>query len=313
MLFIDLLFFSLACAGLAISGETVVKSLIKIARYYSLREFVVGFILIAIMTSIPELFVGIMSVLSQVSSISLGDIIGANIVDLTVVVGIAALLGKKIKIESEIEKKDIFYTAVIAILPIILFLDHNLSRIDGVILLFAFSLYIIRLITQRKHFRKVIADHVSKKLLKKEFILFIVSLIVLLISARFVVNFAILLVSDLSLSPVLIGLTIVSIGTTLPELFFETNSVLKGHSGMAVGDLLGSVVANSTLVLGLVSLLQPMEAYFISFAIGAGFLILTLTAFIMFARSEKEITWKEGIVLLIFYMAFIITSLIFKK
>jgi cation:H+ antiporter len=313
MITTDLLFFSLACVFLAFSGHFVVKSLIKIARYYGLREFVVGFILVAITTSIPELFVGIISALSNISALSFGDIIGANIVDLTVVVGATALLGKRIKIENEIEKKDVFYTFFIALLPILLFLDHNLSRIDGIILLVAFLLYIFRLIIQRKHFRKIVSDHVSKSLLRKELILFVISVIVLLLSARFIVQFAVSLASELSLHPILIGLVIVSIGTTLPELLFETNSVLKGFSGMAVGDLLGSVVANSSLVLGVVSIIQPIEAYFVSFAIGAGFLIVSLSAFIVFARTEHEITWKEGLILLIFYILFVITSLIFRS
>jgi len=289
-----------------------VKSLIKIARYYGLREFVVGFILVAITTSIPELFVGILSTLSKIPSISFGNIIGANIVDLTLVVGITALLGKRIKIESEIEKRDVIYTFFIAILPLLLFLDHSLSRIDGIILLIAFFLYIVRLITQRKHFRKVISNHASKKLIPKEILLFIISLIILLISAKFIVQFATILASELLLPPFLIGLIIVSIGTTLPELCFNVNSILKDYSGMAMGDILGSVVANSSLVLGIVALIYPIEAFFLSFIIGALFLISTLIILIIFTKTDHEITWREGLVLLIFYVLFIISSLIFR-
>ncbi|MBN2203003.1 MAG: sodium:calcium antiporter [Candidatus Aenigmarchaeota archaeon] len=312
MLFTDLLFFMLSCAGLAVSGHFVVKSLIKVARFYHLREFVVGFVLMAVMTSMPELFVGIMSALSGFSGISLGDILGANIVNLTIVVGITSLLGKRIKIESEIEKRDVFYTALIAMLPIFLFIDNGLSRFDGILLVGSFFLYLFRLISQRSHFRKIMADHISRKMMEKEVVLFVFSLFVLLLSARFVVEFAIPLVSELSLSPLLIGLTIVSIGTTLPELFFNTNSVLKGHYGMAMGDLLGSVVANSSLVLGIVCIISPIEASIISFTIASGFLALVLTLFIIFSKTEREITWKEGVVLLMLYFVFVITSLIFR-
>lgn len=312
MLLTDLLFFMLSCTGLAISGHFVVKSLIKVARFYHMREFVVGFVLMAVMTSMPELFVGIMSALSGFSAISLGDILGANIVDLTIVVGVTAVLGKRIKIESEIEKRDVFYTALIAMLPIILFIDNGLSRIDGIILLCSFILYVARLIKQSSKFRKIKASHISKKMLRGEIILFVFSLFVLLLSSRFVVEFAIPLVSELSLTPLLVGLTIVSIGTTLPELFFETNSVINGHSGMAMGDLLGSVVANSSLVLGVVSIIKPIETQLTAFSIASIFLALIMTIFIVFSKSEKEISRKEGIVLIMLYVVFVITSLLFR-
>lgn len=312
MIFTDLIFFSLSCIFLAVSGHYVVKSLIKIARYYGLREFVVGFILVAITTSIPELFVGVLSALSKIPALSFGNVVGANIVDLTLVVGTTALLGKRIKIENEIEKRDMLYTFIIAILPLLLFLDSILSRIDGIILLAAFSFYILRLIIQRKNFRKVISNHISKKLIPKEILLFIISLIILLVSAKFIVQFATTLTSELFLPPFLIGLIIVSIGTTLPELCFNINSILKGYSGMAMGDILGSVVANSSLILGIVAIIYPIEAYFLSFIIGALFLTSILITLMIFARTDHEITWREGIVLIIFYVLFIISGLIFR-
>lgn len=309
MLIINLLFFLISCLVLAISGHLVVKSLVKVARYYRWREFVIGFILIALATSIPELFVGISSALTQIPSLSLGNIIGSNIINLTLIIGVAALLGKKIKIEKEIEKKDLYYTSVIAILPIILFLDHELSRIDGIILLIAFSLYIFRLITRIGHFKKV-SNGVAKKEVPIKLITFIISLIILLISANFVVEYSSLLIIDLALPPILIGLIIVSVGTTLPELSFEVYSILKGFSGMALGNLLGSVVVNSTLVLGITSIILPIQAYFPSFIIGTLFLLINLILFIIFAKTKKEISWKEGIILIILYVIFTISSLL---
>jgi cation:H+ antiporter len=264
---------------LAISGHLVVKSLVKVARYYRWREFVIGFILIALATSIPELFVGISSALTQIPSLSLGNIIGSNIINLTLIIGVAALLGKKIKIEKEIEKKDLYYTSVIAIL------------------------------TRIGHFKKV-SNGVAKKEVPIKLITFIISLIILLISANFVVEYSSLLIIDLALPPILIGLIIVSVGTTLPELSFEVYSILKGFSGMALGNLLGSVVVNSTLVLGITSIILPIQAYFPSFIIGTLFLLINLILFIIFAKTKKEISWKEGIILIILYVIFTISSLL---
>jgi len=311
MLIINLLFFLIACIFLAGSGSLAVRSLVKISKYHEFSEFVIGFIIIAFATSLPELFVGIMSSLNQIPALSLGNVIGSNIVALTLVIGIAALLGKRVKIESEVEKRDIFYTSIIAILPLALFLDHQLSRTDGIALILVFILYITRLYVQRKKFKKVV-DGVVKKEVPKEVIIFIISLIILLLSSIFIVQFASLLAIELALYPILIGLVIISIGTSLPEISFEVHSVIKGYSGMALGNLLGSVVTNSALVLGIGAVIYPIEAYFPSFLTGAIFLIVVLSIFGILAKTGKEITRKEGIVLLMFYILFIIVTILIR-
>ncbi len=276
-----------------------------------MKEFVLGFVLVAFSTSIPELFVGIFSALKQISAISLGDVIGANIVDLTIVIGTAALLGKQVRVEKEINRKDILYTTMIAFLPILLFLDQELSRIDGVLLLVVFAWYIIRLIRDRKHF-KSLKDGISQMQILIQVMIFIVSLIILLISARFVVDIASQIAIELLLPEILVGLVIVGIGTTLPELSFETNSVRKGFSGMALGDLLGSVVMNSSLVLGLAAVIYPIRASFLPFLIGAFFLMLIIGVFAIFAKTQAKITRKEGILLLLLYVLFVITSILLR-
>jgi cation:H+ antiporter len=309
MIVIDLLYFLIACVFLGVSGNLVVRSLSQIAKHYQMREFILGFVLIAISTSIPEFFVGIFSALEQIPAISFGDIIGANIIDLTVVIGTAALLGKKVLVEKEINKKDIFYTTLIAFLPILLFLDQELSRIDGLILIFVFVFYLIRLIFRRKHF-KALKNGITKLQVLMDVIIFLISLIVLLFSARFVVDIAAQMAIDLALPQILVGLLVVGFGTTLPELSFETNSVRKGFSGMALGDLLGSVVMNSSLVLGLTALIYPIRAAFLPFLIGAIFLMLILGVFAIFAKTGRQITRKEGIILIMFYALFVIVSIL---
>jgi len=312
MLIMSFLFFIIACIGLAGSGHLVVKSLIKVDKYYHVREFVIGFLLIGIATSMPELFVGIMSALNNISSLSFGNILGAAIVDLTLVVGIVAFLGKDVKFEAEIEKRTLFIIAAMIILPLILFLDQELSRFDGIILITVFFLYIITLLIRRKKFKVAKDGFVSRKEVRKDIILFIISLISLIVSARIIVYAASQIAMELFLPPIFIGLVIVSIGTSLPELFFETDSVLKGHSSIAIGDLLGSLAFNSSLILGIVSLISPIRANFSSFIVSSVFIVISLLTFLVFARTGKEITRKEGIVLLMFYILFIIVSIFTK-
>jgi cation:H+ antiporter len=307
-MFSRLIFFLASCALLAGSGHLVVRSLDKILRCYKLREFIIGFILMAIVTSIPEIVVGVLSAMEEIPALSLGDIIGSNIVDLTLVISVVALLARKVKVESEVVKRDIYYMSIIALLPLILFLDQELSRLDGIVLLLVFSLYMQRLISQRERFRRI-ADGVLKKEIPMEVVILVIALIALLVSARFIVKFGALLAIDFALPPILIGLVIVSIGTSLPELSFETHSVLRGYSGMAMGDLLGSVIMNSTIVLGVASLIYPIRAHFPSFIVGSAFLAILLVLFSIFVKTEEEISWREGIALLFIYIAFITASL----
>jgi cation:H+ antiporter len=309
MLFINFAYFLIACFFLAVGGNLVVRSLSEVAKHYQMREFVLGFVLVAFSTSIPELFVGIFSALEHIPAISFGDVIGANIIDLTIVIGFAALLGKRVLVEREINKDDILYTTLIAFLPMLLFFDQQLSRIDGLILISVFVLYIIMLIKRRKHF-KALRDGISNMRVMLDVIVFIISLAVLLISARFIVETAEIIAIELAFPEILVGLLIVGIGTTLPELSFETNSVRKGFSGMALGDLLGSVVMNSSLVLGIAALIYPITAEFMPFVIGSIFLMIILGIFAVFAKTGREITRKEGIILILFYVLFVVTSVL---
>jgi len=201
---------------------------------------------------------------------------------------------------------------LIALFPIILMLDHYLSVIDGCVLLLAFSIYMIRLFNQRKEFRKT-TDHVSKKDARRSFIWFAVGVIGLLISAKFVVMFATAIATEMSVPMLLIGLVIVAIGTTLPELAFETKAAIAGHEEMTLGDLFGSLVTNSTLVLGTVAIISPIEiANFSLFLVAAGFMFLTLILFTIFIRSEEGISWQGGVALILLYVIFIIIELVLE-
>jgi len=312
MLLLDVLLFVASCALLVVSTRVLLNSLVKIASYLELKEFVVGFMLMAVATSLPELFVGIIAALEHTPLLSLGNVIGANILDLTIVIGTVALLSRGIKAKSEIARRDALYMMLIALFPIILMLDHYLSVIDGCVLLLAFSIYMIRLFNQRKEFRKT-TDHVSKKDARRSFIWFAVGVIGLLISAKFVVMFATAIATEMSVPMLLIGLVIVAIGTTLPELAFETKAAIAGHEEMTLGDLFGSLVTNSTLVLGTVAIISPIEiANFSLFLVAAGFMFLTLILFTIFIRSEEGISWQGGVALILLYVIFIIIELVLE-
>lgn len=321
MLLVNLILFALACLVLVQSNNLLVKALAKISYFFRLTEFTIGFIIVSVGTSLPELFVGIVSALEGTPAFSVGNVIGSNILDLTLVVGIAVLLAKNITIESKIIKTDLIYMLIIAFLPVLLLLDHHiwwklglfpnmtqgLSRIDGVILIMVFVYYIYLLIKQEARFSKTV-EHTPKKETMKYMIIFLASLAILLISADFVVKYAMSLSLELKLSPLLIGIFVIALGTSLPELVFTTKAVLSMHHSMAIGDIVGSVITNSSLVLGITAVITPISVNTLIYLTSSLFMLFSAFIFFTFAESANRITWKEGIALLLLYVLFVIVE-----
>lgn len=307
-LLVHIAIFLISCIILVKSAEFLVKALTKIASFLGWTEFVIGFIVMAFATSIPELFVGITSALNKNSALALGTVIGSNILDLTLVIGIVALVARGIRVESKTIRIDALYMFGIATLPLILMLDQELSRFDGYLLLSIFFLYNIRLLKQKAKFRKTMNTVPITEFINNIGI-FCFSIVVLFFSSRFVVEYATLLSMDLMLPPILIGLFMIAFGTSLPELAFEVRAIRAGHSDMALGDLMGSVIANSTLVLGVTALIYPISANFLLFLTSASFMLLVAFLFMTFIESEKGISWQEGIAMILLYVFFIIVEL----
>ncbi len=325
MFFLDLLLFIIACIVLTQSSTYLVKSLAKISSFLKFNEFTIGFILVAVATSLPETFIGIMSALDGVPEFSMGNVIGSNIIDLTLITGIGAVLARKMNIESRIIKKDLLYMFGIALAPVILLMDHHiwwrlglfknmtpgLSRLDGVILLLLFVFYIFTLIRQESKFSKT-TEYTTKKEAMKYMLLFLLTMGLLLVSSSFVVDYAKLLSKDLNIAPLLIGIFLISIGTTLPELMFTVKSVYAKHESMAIGDIVGSVIINSTLVLGVTAVIMPVNVNTAIYLTSTLFMLFSAFIFLTFAESESGISWREGISLIMLYFLFIIVETYLK-
>ncbi len=313
MLATNLLFFAIACIIMIFSGTWLVKSLVKIARFLRITEFAAAFIIMAVATSLPELFVGISSALAKNPALALGNIVGANILDLTLIMGIIILLGRGIKVGSKKIKKDAFYMIFILMLPIILFvIGRSLSRIDGIILIAVFSLYSWRILKRKRKFEKELKDQVKRLDVVLNVFLFVGCLIVLFLSAKFVIRYASALAIDLVLPPIMIGLFLISVGTTLPELTFGTRAILMGHKEMALGDQIGTVIANSTLILGVTAIIYPISASFSLFLISAIFMLIAAFLFATFIKSGSKFEVREGIALILLYVFFVIVEFYIK-
>ncbi len=313
MLIINLLLLLIASIVLVASGGLLVKSLKKIAGFLHISQFVVGFILMAFATSLPELFVGISSALNKKPSLALGNVIGANILNLTLVMGILILLGRGIRIKNKQTKKDALYMVGLAALPLILMLIGSyISRFDGVILITSFLIYSAFLFKKRKGKPKEFIMSVKRWEPVAYTALFIVGLALLFAASHFVVKYASELSIELNFPPLLIGLFLISIGTTLPELTFGMRAILSGNSEMALGDQIGSVIANSTFILGVTALIHPISANLVLFFTAGIFMIIVAFLFATFVESGNKLYIKEGISLIMLYIFFIIIEFYIK-
>ena len=314
MIFLYILIFIVSCFMLAFSSSWLVGALLRIAKFLGWKEFVVGFFIMAVATSLPNLFIGIISALNKVPELSFGDVVGANIFDLSLVVALAVFISKMgLSAKSRTIQGSAIFTMAIAILPLILVIDGAISRADGAVLIAAFIFYVFWIFRKRERFEKIYNgdNKIGLKAALKNFGIFLVSIIFLLIAAQGLVKSSLFFVETLKIPLSLVGMLIIGIGSSLPEGFFTIQAARKGQDWLLLGDLMGGIIIVATLVLGAVALIEPIIITdFSPYFIARIFLLISAVAFVVFVRTGKKITKKEAIVLIIIYLSFVAAELL---
>jgi len=288
----------------------------RIAQTLKWNEFLVSFCLLALVSSLPELFVGLSAAFHKLPQLSFGNIIGANILNLSLGIGITAILLKGLKIESRIARKSCFYAAFFVSLPLLLILDGTLSRIDGIILLLALGFYFRYILSEREKFTKIFHKNSEERVgqfkhFLKDLATFFGSLAVLLLAAESVIRTINFLATKINLPLVTAGIFFISIGTTLPELTFGIRAAIMKRRGMVLGNFIGTIIINSTLILGLVAIISPLTIInFSPYIVGILFTLITAVAFAFFARTHNEISKKEAYILISTYIVFILAQIL---
>ena len=315
MMLIYILIFIFAGLVLIKSSTILVQALLNIARFMAWSEFVVSFILMALATDMPDLFIGISSGFQGLSSLSLGNVIGANILKLSLVAGLIILFAKGTKIQNKtIIKRDIWLVTGLGILPLIFLFNETLSRLEGLILIILFFAYLIYLAKTKQYFLKAINSEQSISTFLKSIVIFIIGISLLLASSWLVVYSINKIAQNINTSLILTGMFLIALATTLPELVFGVRATLMKHEEMYVGNLLGAVAVNSALTLGVTALINPIKIQnATSFIIGAVFMVLALLFFNLFIRSRDELSWREGALLIVFYIIFVIITWAFSS
>lgn len=284
------------------TGSMAVKQVAHIAKLFNLTEFFASFVLAGFISILPELFIGISSALDGVPEVGMATLIGGNIVDLTIVLGILAILGKNIPIRRSNRVSTLPFLVGVG-LPLGLMLDGNLGRFDGLLLFMTAVIYFAHV---------AFARNVQEK--KKEpklhhvvgsSILFLITMAIMFASAYYVVASALSLTSAYNIPAIFAGLFLISLGTCLPELTFSIEAIMAKHKSIAIGDILGNVMLDSTFALGIVAMIVPFDVDLHTLGISTVFMVFAALMLTTYMDSEKRLTRRDGMALIGLYVLFI--------
>jgi len=287
-------------------ADLFVEGSSNVAKFFRIPTVIIGLTLVAFGTSAPEAAVSITAAINNSSDLSISNIIGSNIFNLFVVLGVTSLF-KDVVTEKEVIHKDYLLSTFSSVL--LLFLiginylfkgDLILNRISGIVLLVVLAIYLYRLIKSIDSSKKVVE---SKKIALKDIVFIIVGLLCVIFGGQLTVDSATEIARHFGMSERFIGLTIVAMGTSLPELCTSIVAIFKGEEDIAVGNVIGSNIFNVLFILGATSLVNPMFIN-IESIIDLGIFIVASIILLLFGFNDLKIKKKEGICMLLFYLSY---------
>ncbi len=298
------------------SSDHFVDGAASIARIMGISPLIVGMLIIGLGTSAPEMLVTATAAFQGNPGLGIGNAIGSNITNITLVLGVTAFFFV-LPVNSQLLKKELPLVLASAILAWALMYDGFFSRLDGIILVVALAMILSWMIISAKQqasahdplVEESIEELPEKMPMKKAAFWTILGLIVLLISSQMLVWGASNIARQLGVSDLIIGLTIIAIGTSLPELAATISSARKGESDLAVGNIVGSNLFNTLAVLAIPALIKPLEIPVDALNRDLPIMlfltvILLLFSFGCFKSSRYRITKVNGIILVSFFIAY---------
>ena len=301
---LNFIFFFLSLFFVVKSADYAMQSADRLASSLNLSKYLVGFLLVAIISVLPETFISLSAAFQGNPAFGLGTLFGSNVADLTLVLVIIIFVSATpIKVESKLIKNSFLYLGVL-LMPIIFGLNGHYSRLEGLALVFLGLLFYLFIFKKNPHPKKKFEGSFSAK----ELISLLFFMGVLLVSANFTVKFGVDLAVYLKIKPILIGMLFVGLGTTLPELFFSLKAVKEKNHSLAMGDILGTVITDATIVVGLVALVKPFDFSQRIIYLTAMFMLFAAALLFYFMKSGRAVTRKEALFLLFYYLIFVLSE-----
>lgn len=311
------------------ASNLTINNSLKVSRITRLGKTAIGFSLIAFTTSLPELTVAAVAVISGGAPLAVGNVLGSNIVNICLAVGLAALIlymhqrnknkdHKVITVIPNFAKQELsnihFGLLVSSIIPLILIYVVEATWVVGLMLISVFGIYMYQMAKVRMpEAEKQTVTKDERKKLKRYVLLTIIGALSVVISANFLVDSAVSIAQSMGISQTVIGATIIAIGTSLPELTLGLKAFVKGHAGLALGDIIGSSFVNITLILGITLFLPALLGNAITMNMVAYQNIvifsIIINMFFWYFLSQGKLKLKEGLLFLFIYLLFIATTI----
>lgn len=294
---------------LFVGAEGLIRGSSNLAIKMGITPLVVGLTVVAFGTSTPELVVSLKAALIGNSSISLGNVVGSNIANIALILGVAALI-RPLDVHAKVIMREIPIMIGISVLLLLLLMDGELGFFDGLVFVFGLITYlIVNVMMARKEKNTEVDSEFTEGLKSKlgipiSIILMIAGLGLLIFGANLFVQSAVAIAKKFNVSDAIIGLTIVAIGTSLPELITSIVAAYKKEADIAIGNVVGSNVFNILGILGITALIIPISSVGISY-IDLGVMIFTAIILFPLSRSGFSISRFEGAILLIGYFGYV--------
>jgi len=293
---------------IALVSERVIRYVIVLSKFLGLSEMAAGFILLSVTTSLPELSVSTIAASMGEGGLSVGNVLGSNVANLTIIIGLAILLSKTaISVKAESHKELVQFLFISSVIPLFIVQRGSLGPVLGIVLLILFIYFGVTV--SRKTGKNEPEPIIEKKVTGMTWLKFAISIALIILFSKLIVDSSVEIAESIGLPPSIIGATIVGLGTSLPELATTAQALKERLFGMALGNLLGSCITNITLILGVSSLISFSEVNVLAVqSIMFYVLISSLSVWYMIGTGER-ISRRGALFLCLVYIVFILQQI----
>ena len=291
-------------------SDMLVDGSVNLAKFLKIPTLVIGLTIVAIATGVPEIAISISSSLKGSNGLLLGNLLGSNIFNILFILGLIAII-KPLYIKKEIILKNYAFALLSCLVLFIISYDiyfgdslvNLITRTEGILLLCFAGIFLYSTVLEATLDKNIKVE--KGKFSFKDILYIVVGIVLIGLSAEVIVNSAVNISKWLGIGEDLIGLTIIAIGTNLPELVTSIVAVRKGEVDIAIGNLVGTNIYNIFLILGLAATINPIT---ISSNAFIDIIVLAITSFIVyiFIQHKKDINRKEGIIMILLYIIYIV-------
>lgn len=298
----DIALLLLGLAFLITGGDLLVRSAVFFAEKFGVSSFLIGVTVVSFGTSAPELMVSIQAAMGQAADIAIGNVLGSNIANIALVLGISAII-RPLNISTNTYKLSWWFMLVSSLLFILFLLDNVITKMEGLLFVVGLLCFIILSIKRNIPSEESVTSNIK---IQTGILFFVLGAIGLYSGSELFVESAVSIALFFDIPKFVIGITVVALGTSLPELVTSIVALMKGQNNISLGNLIGSNVFNVFAVLGITSLIQELNTKSILLLLDFGVMLAVILIFGYQLFIRKKISRVAGFVLLFGYISYIL-------